>query len=188
MAGFTTATAISTALSVAGAAGKAAGSIKGGNASAEAARYRAQVAENNAKMYEAMATRAVQGGEVSSDIAGLRTREKVGGAKVAQGANNIDVNTGSAVNVRAGIAQAGRLDQQTVLNNAELQGYGYRVRGAQERAQAGLDEKEASGAQTAGLTNAAGSILGAASSLPFGWIPGANDPIGGAPPGSGTQY
>lgn len=181
MAGFTTATAISTGLSIAGAAGKAAGSIKGGNASAESARYRAQVAENNAKMYEAMATRAVQGGEVSSDIAGLRTREKVGAAKVAQGANNIDVNKGSAVEVRAGLAQAGRLDQQTVLSNAQLQGYGYRVRAAQERAQGGLDAQEAGSAQTAGLTNAAGSILGAASSLPFGWLTGGGGEAAGPP-------
>lgn len=183
MAGFTTATAISTGLSVLGTGTSVVGKLKGGQANSEAARYRAQVAENNAKMYEQMATRAVQGGEVSSDIAGLRTQQKVGATKVAQAANNIDVNKGSAVDVQAGVAQAGRLDQETILSNAQLQGYGYRVRAAQERAQAGLDEKEASSATGAGITGAAGSLLGAASSLPWGWVTGdSKSPSGGTAP------
>lgn len=171
-----TATYIAAGLSAAGTAAKGVGSLKGGQASGEAAAYRAQVAENNAKMYEQSAVRAIQGGEVSSDVAGLQTQQKVGSTKVAQAANNIDVNKGSAVDVRAGIAQAGRLNQETVLNNAQLQGYGYRVRAAQERAQAGLDLKESAGAQTAGGIGAAGSLLGAASSLPFGFLNG----IGGS--------
>lgn len=187
MAGFTTATAISTGLSVLGTGASVAGKLKGGSASSEAARFRAQVAENNAKMYEQMATRVVQGGEVASDVEGLRTQQKVGATKVAQAANNVDVNKGSAVDVQAGVAQAGRVNQLTTLSNAQTQGYGYRVRAAQERAQAGLDVQEGSNAQTAGLIGAGSSLLGAASSLPFSWVTGESTtgPIG--PPGSGGQ-
>ena len=43
--------------------------------------------------------------------------------KTAQAANNIDVNTGSAVDVRASEREADVLDTATVLSNAELEAY-----------------------------------------------------------------
>lgn len=186
MAGFTTATAISTGLSVLGTGSSIAGKIKGGQQSAEAAAFRARVGQMNAQIYEQNAVRAVQGGEVASDIAGMRTQQKVGATKVAQAANNIDVNKGSAVDVRAGVAEAGRFDQLTTLSNAQLQGYGYRVKAAQARAQAGLDEGEAGSAGTAGYIGAAGTLLSGASSLPFGWLTGDSSAPNG-PPGSGGK-
>lgn len=162
--------AIPAGLTVLGAGAKAFGQLKGGSASAEAARYRAQVAENNAQMYEQAAVRAVQGGEVSSDVEGLRTAQRVGDAKASQAASGIDVNKGTAVDVRAGLAQAGRLDQLTTLNNAQLQGWGYRVKAAQERAQAKLDTMEAGSAVPGAALGAAGTLLGSASALPTKWF------------------
>lgn len=162
--------AIPIALSAVGTAANVGGKLKGGQSTNQADLYKAQVAENNAIAYDQMATRVVQGGEVASDVAGLRTAAAVGDTKAKQAANGVDVNTGSAVDVRAGVAQAGRINQMTTLSNAQLQGYGYRVKAAQERAQAQLYRSEGAGAtQGAGL-DAAGSIFGAASKLPFGWL------------------
>lgn len=170
MAGFTAATGVSAALTLAGTGAKVAGQLKGGQSSSEADAYKAQVAENNAIAEEQMATRVVQGGEVSSDVAGLRTAANVGDTKSKQAANGIDVNTGSAVDVQSGVATAGRFNQLTTLSNAQLQGYGYRVKAAQDRAQAQLDRLEGAGATQGAGIGAAGSILGGASSLPLGWL------------------
>jgi hypothetical protein len=173
--------AIPIALSAVSTASSVGGKLKGGQANSQADYYKAQVAENNAIAYDQMATRVVQGGEVASDVAGLRTAAAVGDTKAKQSANGIDVNTGSAVDVRAGVAQAGRINQLTTLSNAQLQGYGYRVKAAQERAQAQLDRAGGAGATQGAALDAAGSIFGAASKLPFGWLNG-----GGGDSGSGS--
>lgn len=164
--------AVPAALSVLGTATGAAGKIKGGQATSSADLYKAQVARNNAAALDMAGTRAVEGGEVASDVEGLRTRANVGAAKAKQAASNIDVNVGSAVDVRKGIAQAGRLNQLTTLSNAQLQGWGYRVQAAREEAQAGLDTKEAAGATQGAAIGAVGGLLNSASSLPFNWLTG----------------
>ena len=74
------------ALSLAGTATKAAGQLKGGQSTSSADLYRAQAARNLATGYTEAGTRAVQGGEVQADVAGLQTREAVGRAKAQQGA------------------------------------------------------------------------------------------------------
>lgn len=181
---------IPAALTIGGSLAKAGGQLKGGRATSEAAMYRAKVGQMNAQLYDQAATRVVQAGEVATDTAGLRTAARVGATKAVQGAHGIDVNKGTAVAVRAGEAQAGRLDQLTTLNNAELQGWGYRTKAAQSRAQAGLDEAEAGQATAGAGWGAAGTLLGSATSLPTGWYDKvfgkgeAQDPQGNTPLGS----
>lgn len=183
-------TAVPAALTIAGTAVKAGGQLKGGQSTSQADYYRAQVARNNAVAYGAAATRAVQGGEVASDIAGLRTAATVGGIKAKQAANGIRLNSGSAVDVRAAAARAGRTDQLTTLSNAQLQGYGYRVKAAQEEAQANLDIAGARQAPLGSAAAAAGTILGSASSLPFGWLKGGGEEgsAGGGGGGGDASY
>lgn len=172
MAWETIAAAIPSVLSVAGTAAKAGGQYKGGVAASNTDLYRAEAARRLAEGYEAAGTRAVQGGEAASDITGLQTRENVGKAKAQQGANNIDVSGPTATAVREGIRQSGRLNQMTVLSNAQLSGWGYRLKAQQERDQARIDEMGADSAKTGGAAAAAGSLFSAASSLPFGWLKG----------------
>jgi hypothetical protein len=166
---------IPAALSVAGTATSVAGKMKGGQASSQAASYRAQAARNMAVAYDQAAERVVQGGVVKSDVEGLRTAAAVGDTKAKQAASGVDVNTGSAVDVRAGVAQAGRLNQLTTLNNDQLSAYGYRVKAHEARTQAVLDEAEGSQAQTGAAYGAAGSLISGASALPFRWLTGGSD-------------
>lgn len=175
MAGFTTAAAVSAGLSLAGSATKAAGQYKGGQATSASDYYKAAVANNLATGYREAGTRAVQGGEVGADIAGLTTAENVGKAKAQQGANNIDIGSPTATSVRAGIDQAGRLNQLTVLSNAQLQNWGYQLKAQQEEDQGKLDMAEGSTATSAGAAGAAGSLFSAASALPFSWLSGGGD-------------
>lgn len=159
--------AVSAGAAVGGLALNAAGKMKGGQAGGAASAYQAQVARNNAIALRQMADRTEQGGMVNADVASLRSAANVGAIKAKQGASGLKVNKGSAVDVRAGAAAAGKFDAETVLRNANLQAYGYRVRANQEEAGAGLSDMAGAQAQSAGTIGAAGSLLGAASSIPW---------------------
>jgi hypothetical protein len=171
-------------LQVVGGLAKAGGSLKGGQAGGAAAAYQAQVARNNAIALRQMADRTISGGLVNADVTSLRSAANVGTIKAKQGASGINVNQGSAVDVRAGAAAAGKFDAETVLRNADLQAYGYRVKANQEEAQAGLYERGGAQAESAGQIGAFGSLLGAASAVPWGSVFGGGGD--GFSPGDGS--
>lgn len=179
--------AVSTATTVAGAASSAHASTEAGKANQEAANYRAQVARNNAKIAEGNADYVLQAGRVETYQQGMKGRAHLGSVKAAQAASGVDVNTGSAVDVRASEAATNRLDQLTTEHNAQLKAYGYRTQAAQDEAEAGLEERGGSFAAAAGRREAAGTVLGAASSLAFKWgtmLPTSSGGGAGSSPGA----
>lgn len=171
------------ALAVAGAAVSAYGVYQQGQAQsaalqaqARAANYQAQVSANNQKIAEQNAQYAIASGMRKAEDQSMKNAAEAGMTKAAQGASGIDVNTGSAVDVRASQREIGQLDAETVLSNAQLTAYGYRTQGANYQAQSNLygmesaaDKEGASAAETAGAIGAAGSLLSSASSLGFKW-------------------
>lgn len=163
---------------------KAGASSAGGASSAAAAQYQAQVAENSRIVAEQSAEKAIESGVVTADITSKKGAARTANIKASQAANGIDPNTGSAVEVRAGSREAGKIDAETALNNAQWTGWGYRARAASYGAEAGLDRMEAGSDLAGGARGAegayiggAGSILQNASQLPFGKI----FPSGAAP-------
>jgi hypothetical protein len=176
------------AFSVAGTAIKAGGQIKGGQSNSQANYYQAAVARRNAQAYRDAGTREVQGGQVAADVAGLKNRENVGRALAQQGANHVDVGGKTATDVRQGIATAGRLDQLTVLSNAQLKNWGYRMKADQEEAQANLYQAGGNNAGPAGISAGLGTIFQSASSLPTKWLSGSAPqvPQGGQSIGGGA--
>lgn len=167
--------AIPLGLQVVGGLAKAGGSLKGGQANSAAASYQAQVARNNAIALRQMADRTIQGGLVNADVSSMRGAAGVASLKAKQAASGIKINQGSAVDVRAGAAASAKYDAETVLRNADLAAYGYRVRANQEEAQAKLYEMGGEQAKTAGAMGAAGSLLGAASAIPWNWLGGGGE-------------
>lgn len=139
--------------------------IKAGNASGAAGEYRAQVAENNAKTAEMNATMTSQAGETAAANSSLKTAAVIGRQKAAQGANNIDVNSGSAAQVRSATAALGRLDALTIRSNAAREAYGYKVQGSDFKAEANLDRAMGKEARTSGWLGAAGTLLSTASTV-----------------------
>lgn len=157
---------------VAGAAGtgvSAVGQIAGGNAKAANAAYQSQVAANNAKVATQDATLEIQSGEVASFNQGLKTRAKVGAQKASQGAAGIDVNSGSAVDVRAGTEELGMLDALTMRSDASKRAYAKQVEASNDTAQSQLLTAESSQDVEAGELGAAGTLLSGASSVGGNW-------------------
>lgn len=141
------------------------GSIQSSNATRQAANYQAQVAANNAAIAQGQANQATAAGATAVEQQGLKTRAEVGAIKAAEGASNVDVNTGSNVDVRSSAAELGQLDALTIRSNAAKQAYGYEIAGAGFTGQAGLAQAQAAQAGTAGGISAAGSLLSGASGV-----------------------
>jgi hypothetical protein len=173
---FVTLGAISAAAGVAGAGVSAFGAVEGGQATADAAAYNAKVASNNAIIANQNAAYAVNAGLVKAGNVSEQNAAQVGAVKTELAANNVDVGSGSAVDVVAGQREKGELDAQTALNNAELQAYGYKSQATGFTAQAGLETQEAEQAPIGADIGAAGGLLSSASSLGFKWSGGLGTP------------
>lgn len=165
------------ALGIIGAGISAVGTIEQGQATANAANYSAQVAKNNALIANQNAGYATAAGIQQADTSSRKGAAIGGKIKAAQAANNIDVNTGSAVGVQAGQRETSQLDTETVLNNAELQAYGYRTQATGYTAQAGLDTAQAEQAPIGAAIGATGSLLSNASSIGTKWTTATNSPL-----------
>jgi hypothetical protein len=159
---------IGTAATVAGLAGggiSAFGAYEGGKARAASADYQAQVAKNNAMIARQNASWEAASGAAKESAQGMKTAASAGTAKAAQGASGIDVNTGSAANVRGAIAKLGALDALTIRSNTARAVYGYEVAATSDEAESKLLSAEAKQAGTAGDISALGTFLSSASSV-----------------------
>lgn len=175
---------------VLGAVTGAIGAGQSASAQSANAQYQAQVAENNRIIAEQNAGAAIQTGAAKTITAGLAERTRFGRVRAAQAANNIDVNSGSAVDVQAAQRELGRLDELTVAHDADLQAYGYRAQASNFGAEAQLDRARAQQARSAGGLGIASSLIGGAGALAnrFSWMQ-MNDgfgPFGGGGADGGT--
>ena len=140
------------------------GAYSQGQAQEASAKYNAQVAANNAVIAQQQAVRAAQAGEAQAEVTQQKTRAKLGGIVTSEAAGNIDVNSGSSLDVQSSAKQLGELDALTVRSNAAQTAYGYETQSAADTAQSQLDKSQASNSATAGDIGAGGSILGGVSS------------------------
>lgn len=164
--------AIAAPLLIASAVISAGSAVAGGIAQGQAASYQSEVAANNAKIAHQNAEYTAKAGAVQTESAGLKAASRDANVKAAIAANNLDVTTGSPVDVETSEHRAGLLDTATVANNAALQTYGYESQATGYTAQSGLDSGEAGYDVGAGLLKGAGSLLSAAPDIgsKFGWM------------------
>lgn len=173
------ATGLAASLSTAGLAATAIGGVtsaigaeESASAQGAAASYQSQVAQNNQQIAQQNAQLASAAGDAREEQQGLKTRAEVGQIEAAQGASNISVNQGSAVDVRSSAASLGELDALTIRSQAQQQALGFENQATSFAGQAGLSQFESSQAGVAGNIAAGGSLLSAASGVAnqyLGW-------------------
>lgn len=152
-------------IGVAGAATSAAGTYGQYQAQSKNAAYQAQVAANNAQIAKQNEELEMQAGSQQVTNNEMKTRAAVAKTKTGQAAGGIDVNSGSAVDVRSGEAETGMLDALTIRTNAARRAYGYAVQSTSDTAESGLLASESKQASEAAPFAAAGSLLSGASSV-----------------------
>lgn len=167
------------------------GSMQQAAAAKSAANYQAQVAANNAAINQRNAELAQRNAEVArrnQDLAvqdaraaeaegaqaraleGLKTRDTLGRQRVAAAASGLDVNSGSAVDLRAGAAGMGMLSDMNIRDTAARKAFNLRVKGlnyedeaiAQEMSAANFGLQSDSNLTSAAASRAAGSAAGTA--------------------------
>lgn len=178
------------------------GQMQQAAAAKKAAAYQAQVAQNNAAIAErnrtvalnnqqtslrnaeiarADAAAAEAAGAQTRTIEALKTRETLGRQKAAAAASGLDVNSGSAVDIRAGTAGMGMVSDMNIRDDVARKAYNLRIKGKDYETEAetfglqaesfglGADSAQAqasaaraagSAAQTAGILGSVGTLAG----------------------------
>lgn len=138
-----------------------------GQANAQAAslrgRFQNDVAERNAQLAEMQREDALNRGSLEEDRARGETAQAIASGRASAAAQGIDVNSGSAVAVRASQQLVGDIDATTIRNNAAREAWGYDVEAANQRMQGKL-------ALLAGENEAAQDRLGSYSTLLSGAV------------------
>ena len=160
--------------SVAGAGIGAAGAIQQGNAQAQSANYQAQVAANNATIARQNAQYSASATAARTQQEEMKAAQQNAAVRAAGAANNLDVDSGSPLDVQIGQRELGKLDTETVANQGAQQVYGYKTQATDYTAQSALDRQTANNDVTGGYLKGFSSLLSAAPDLPpaFGWMGG----------------
>ena len=89
--------------------------------------YEQGVYDQNAGFAEQQAADAIARGDTEAQRHMAAIRGLIGSQRAGFGAQGIDINSGSALDVQANDAAMGALDELTIRNNAAREAWGYRV-------------------------------------------------------------
>lgn len=161
--------AVGAAASAGGAITSAIGSKYSGEAKGRMYEYQAGIAKINEQIEKQNADYARKSGEVVASEVGAKAKQTMGLIKAGQGASGIDVNSGSAVQVRDSQQKKNEFDQTIVRSNAARQAYGFETGALTQQANAGLAGMGAEASRTAGDLGATASIIGGVGSVASKW-------------------
>ena len=157
------------ALSAAGTATSVIGGMQQSGAASAAARYQAQVADNNAKIAAWQADDATKRGLVAEDKRNTLTSLQVSQQRAALGSGGSEVGAGTNVDIMGDTKAAGAFDALTIRSNAEREAYGYKVAGTSAEANARLQRQKADSADSSVWIGAGANLLSGASSVADKW-------------------
>lgn len=140
-----------------------------GKAAQQAANYNAQIAENNRIIAAQNAEYAVRAGLAKAEQESLKGRSAMGKIRARQGASGVTVGSQSFADVEEGARDANVLDVANVVQNAQLEAYGYRSQATNFQAEADLSRMRGKSAAQAGKIGALGTLLSGAGSLGSKW-------------------
>lgn len=136
----------------------AAGGYQQAQAQKAEARYDAAVAQNNAKVADNQANTELQIGNIEEEQQRRKVRQMLGAQRVALAANNVELSSGSALDLQTETAGFGEEDALTIRANAARRAWGYQV-------DAGNSRAAAEGAKARGNNQATATYLGTATKL-----------------------
>jgi len=125
-------------------------------------KYNNQVAANNKIIADRQAEDSLRRGRTAEAEHRRKVEDLKGSQKVAFGAGNIQLGSGTPLDVLEGTAVMGEIDALTIRDNARREAYGYQVQGMNAQAQGRLDKYQ-------GTTGAVGSLLTSAGSVAGKW-------------------
>ena len=107
--------------------GTLATSYSNANAAKLEGEFQSSMYQSNARIQALMATDAINRGEKEAVKAKQAANRLIGSQRVAMGAQGIDLESGSALDIQAETASLGAQDALTIRNNAWREAWGYRT-------------------------------------------------------------
>ena len=159
-------------MSLAGGLLSAFGAEKSGQSQQQMYNYQAQVAKINSQIDLQNRDYALNQGEIQATQYGRKEAQVSGQIRAAQGASNLDVNSGSAALVQGSERKISAIDTTQIRSNAAKVAYDFNTKSAMDLNQSTLDVMAGVNAKTAGDISAASSILGTAGSVSTKWMQG----------------
>lgn len=161
------------------------GAEQSGEATQRMYNYQAEVSRINSQIDQQNREYALNYGEIQATQYGMKARQDAGQIRASQGASNIDVNSGSAVDVQGSQRKIVAMDLTQIRANAAKTAYDFDVKSTMDTNQAALDVMAGENARTAGHTQAMASIIGTVSSVSSQWMRGNQQGLWGGGGGSG---
>ena len=128
--------------------------------------YMSSVARNNASIARQNAQATTQAGDYNASTVKMRGGEVAAQEQAAQGANNIDVNVGSAAAVRNSTERISAMDAAMVQYNAARAAYGMETQARADITQSKLDKMAGRNALFTGVAKSTGAALTASAAFP----------------------
>lgn len=128
------------------------GTLLQGGAKRNQRDYAATLYDANAGVARLQAEDAITRGKADENLSRIATKGLIGRQRAAMGAQGVDINRDSALDVVEDAAAMGELEAMTIRNNAAMEAWGYKVQAAGFGGQAGLQ-------RAAGRTEFSGSVL-----------------------------
>lgn len=153
------------ALTAASAATSAVGARKQGLAAGRQADFEASLADTNAAIAGLQADDAMARGREAASKARSDTRQLLGTERTAAAASGVDATVGSAADVLRDTKYLGALDEQTIMNNARREAWGFEVEAMNATASGRLTRRAGRNARAAGNIGAANSLLTGAAQM-----------------------
>jgi hypothetical protein len=175
--------AIGMGASLAGGILGAVGAEKSGQAQQAMYNYQAGVAKINSQIDLQNADYARKQGEIQATQFGLKEAQVEAGIKTTQAASNLDVNSGSNLDVQRSQRTLGQMDMAQIRSNAAKTAYDFDVKSTMDLNQSTLDVVAGQNAKTAGDIQAMSSIIGSVGSVATKWSAGSTAGMFPAGPG-----
>jgi hypothetical protein len=157
---------------IAGGVNQVAGINQEYDAKAQTYRYQAGVADINAKIATQNASFALDQGESTALNEGMKLGAQFGNITAAQASSGIDINSGSAVDVRDSQRKLNTIDIGNIQRTAAKTAYDYGTQSTQFQNQATLDLAAADNTEVAKGYAVKGSIIGTSNSVASKWLQG----------------
>lgn len=130
------------------------------SAQKKAGEYQYQVAAENKKIKDAQAQDALNRGAAEVAERRMRTRLAIGSQKAAIAANNVDLQTGTALDILGDTALFGAVDERRIRQNARREAWGHQVQGQNSMWEGQLARFNARAGAQATYLNAASNVFG----------------------------
>jgi hypothetical protein len=145
------------------------GQMQSANAQAAAANYNARVQENNAQIARDNAADARKRGLVAMDDTMRKTSALKGRQIAVMSANNLDITSGSPLDILGDTAQLGQWDARTTENAYEREARGHETQSMNFSAEAELSRMNARASKSAGTIGAIGTLASGIGSVANSW-------------------